>query len=154
MSPRAACRLAQLGVAAYDYAGGKLDWLGRGGAYEGTGDLVARHLEPAVTCGIDETVGALAARAKSAPMCVVVTADGVVIGVVDRGGLEHHTDARVGEVTRFGPTTVRPSEERHALDERMSAKGVDHILVTDPDGRLLGLYRRLRHGLARDGTIA
>jgi len=116
MSPRAACRLEQLGVTAYDYAGGKMDWLAHGLPYEGTADFVSRHLADASAMG------------------VVTTPGGVVAGVRDGDG-EH------GGV-KYGPTTVRPSEERSALDERMARRHVDRILVTDPEGRLLGAYER------------
>jgi hypothetical protein len=40
-----------------------------------------------------------------------------------------------------GPTTIRPSEELSAVRQRMSERHVPHLLVTTPDGELLGLIR-------------
>lgn len=115
MSSRAACRLEQLGVTAYDFAGGKMEWLAHGLPYEGTADLVSRHID-------------------DAPRSDVVTATGgVVIALRQENG-----------ETKFGPTTVRPSEERDELEKRMAKRDVDRILVTDPSGRFLGTYRRGR----------
>ncbi|SFQ72722.1 CBS domain-containing protein [Amycolatopsis arida] len=41
-----------------------------------------------------------------------------------------------------GPTTVRANEPLQPLVERMTRADVDGILVTDPEGRLLGLLDR------------
>jgi CBS domain-containing protein len=141
MSPRAAWRLEQLGFTEVsDYAGGKMDWLAHGLPFEGDADLVGPHLRPVPTCRPDELVAAVAERVGAAAMCVVVTADDVVMGVLDEHALAHHGDARADEVATFGPTTVRPSEERSALEKRMHANHVPRLLVTDPTGRLLGVY--------------
>ena len=120
MSSRAACRLEQLGVTAYDYAGGKMDWLAQGLPYEGTADLVSRH------------------ASEELPDDVVTTADGIVVAV-RRDGKE-----------KFGPATVRPSEERGELDKRMDKHDVHRILVTDPSGRFLGTYHRRSGGTSSE----
>src|SRR5437764_12689635 len=141
MSPRAAWRLETLGFTdAADYSGGKMDWLAYALPFEGTADLVGAHLDEVLTCGLDERVADVAARLGDAGGCVVTMDDGVVFGVLDAHALAHHGDLRAGEVAAFGPTTVRPSEERTHLDERMRKRGVEEMLVTDPDGRLLGAY--------------
>lgn len=143
MSRRAACRLIQLGASeVFDYAGGKLDWLAHGLDYDGDADLVGRHLADVATGAPDERVDAVASRVGGDNLCVVVAEDRTVLAVLTEHALLDHRDAIAGEVASFGPTTVRPSEERHRLDERMAAKDVTRILVTDPSGRLLGLYRR------------
>jgi CBS domain-containing protein len=56
---------------------------------------------------------------------------------------------------RIGPPTVRASEELAPLVERMSAREIDSILVTDPDGRLLGVMVRTdaEGVLARPGRL-
>jgi CBS domain-containing protein len=52
-------------------------------------------------------------------------------------------DARVEEVMEEGPTTTRADDDLERLTSRMRARSVASILVTDPDGRLIGvLYRR------------
>jgi hypothetical protein len=42
---------------------------------------------------------------------------------------------------RAGPATIRPSEDLSAVRHRMSEGHVQHLLVTTPDGELLGLIR-------------
>lgn len=126
-----------------DYAGGKLDWLAHGLPYEGTADLIARHVRPVDTCAPETLVGDLARTLGPEPFCVVCWPDGTVVGILEEPAFRDHGDQRAGSVVPFGPTTVRASEERRPLDERMAKRGRDRILVTDPRGRLLGLYRRL-----------
>ena len=41
-----------------------------------------------------------------------------------------------------GPTTERPSEPLEALVQRMQQKRVSSIVVTTPDGKLVGVLRR------------
>ncbi len=52
------------------------------------------------------------------------------------------SDAPVEEAMRSGPTTIRANEPLEPLLERMKTAGADGILVTDPEGRLLGLLDR------------
>src|SRR2546421_545360 len=111
MSPRAAWRLDALGFAdVADYAGGKMDWLAHGLPYEGSADLVGRHLVDVPTCGPEDTVADVAESIERAGVCVVVMDDGIVYGVLDAHAAEHHPDLAAGDVAAFGPTTVRPSE--------------------------------------------
>ena len=141
MSPRAAWRLEQLGFAdVADYAGGKMDWLAHGLPYDGVADLVGRHLRAAPTCEPHERVGDVADRIDDGGLCVVVSPGRIVVGVLDAHALADHRDRQAEDVAALGPTTVRPSEERHALEERMAANHVDRIVVTDPGGHLLGVY--------------
>lgn len=48
--------------------------------------------------------------------------------------------AKVGTVMRCGVTTVRPSEDAPALAHRMGHAGVTRVVVTRPDGTLVGLF--------------
>jgi CBS-domain-containing membrane protein len=48
--------------------------------------------------------------------------------------------AEVGTVAQFGVSTVRPSEDAAALAHRMSHKEVTRVVVTRPDGTLIGLF--------------
>jgi hypothetical protein len=41
---------------------------------------------------------------------------------------------------RFGVSTVRPSEDAEALAHRMGHAGVTRVVVTRPDGTLVGLF--------------
>src|SRR6266540_322570 len=99
MSPRAACRLEQLGFPeVYDYTAGKADWLAHGLETEGeqAGVLRARHAVRAdvVTASIEEPVGEVRARVAASPygFALVVAADGTVVGrlrAAPRSGRAH-----------------------------------------------------------------
>lgn len=144
MSPRAAWRLETLGFDAHDYVAGKQDWLAYGLAFDGYAVLAGEHVTADIgTCSIDDRLGGVRDQLASAPfgMLVVLNADGVVLGRLDRGAMGAGDDA-VGTLMYEGPTTVRPSEELAPLAERMRRAGVDGVLVTRSDGTLLGLLER------------
>lgn len=146
MSPRAAERLTQLGFTdVYDYVPGKVDWMaaglpreGRSAHTSGTGD-VAESTVP--TCHYSAPAADTYQRMRVAghDMCVAVDEDSVVTGVVYRGEEEEAGEKSVEHVMRPGPTTVRANEPLEPLLERMEKAQVETILVTDPEGRLLGL---------------
>jgi rhodanese-related sulfurtransferase len=142
VSPRAAWRLEYLGFTdAYDYAASKMDWLARGRDYEGTADLVTRHLERDVArCAPATPIEEVRAEIDRRGLCVVVNEAGVVFGVVDTKTLAARQGATAEDVMRPGVSTVRPSEERDKLDERLTNHKVQRIVVTDLEGKLLGLY--------------
>ncbi|MDA8295243.1 MAG: CBS domain-containing protein [Actinomycetota bacterium] len=149
MSPRAACRLETLGFrAVYDYTAGKSDWLAAGLPTEGPSSATPRpgHLArtPVPTCGFDETVATARERAMAAgeDRCVVVSERGVVLGVLDAARLAGDEDAIVQCTMREGPPAVRAHEELGALLDRMNVRESAKILVTDPDGRLVGMLHR------------
>lgn len=75
-------------------------------------------------------------RTKGSDRAVVTVADSVVIGLVERGAVEDaDPGTRVERVMTLSPTTVRPSVEYATLQEQ----GDEHVLVTTPDGRLVGM---------------
>lgn len=149
MSPRAACRLETLGFSAvYDYTGGKADWLGAGLPTEGPG---ATRLRPGAiartdvpTCGLTETVAAARSRVETSgeDRCVVLSDTGVVLGTIDDSTLTGDGERPAGDAMRPGPATVRANEDLRALLGRMRNREVRAILVTDPDGRLIGSLHR------------
>jgi CBS-domain-containing membrane protein len=151
MSPRAACRLTHLGFErVYDYVPGKADWVAAGLPREGrsaqlpnAGDLVHRHTP---TCHFrDRAVDApRLMHAHDVNFCVAVTKDNVVLGMVYRDEVQDGDAKTIEQVMRPGPTTIRASEPLEPLVERMTRVHVDAILVTDPEGRLLGLLDRRR----------
>jgi rhodanese-related sulfurtransferase len=140
LGPRAAYWLELQGFRVKLYDAGKMDWLSNGLPYEGDADLIARHLQRLPIGASDETVAAIAERAGDAPLAAVVGPDGVLVGVLDSQALSSPGDRPATTVMAFGPSTVRPSEERAKLDERMTKKHVKGIVVTDTCGRPLGLY--------------
>lgn len=141
MSPRAAWRLEQLGYEAYDYVGGKMDWLSFAWPYEGDADLIVSRLREVPSVGSDATIDDARSLRDEAPGIVVVVNDvDVVLGLLDADSLEAEKTLTVSECMVEGPTTVRPSEEVAALGHRMQHAGAESVLVTRPDGRLLGAF--------------
>ena len=72
---------------------------------------------------------------------LAVNPAGVVMGAACRDDLQSApAAAEVGTVARFGVSTVRPSEDAAALAHRMSDQEVTRVVVTRPDGTLIGLF--------------
>jgi CBS domain-containing protein len=149
MSPRAAWRLESLGFAAvYDYAAGKADWLGWGLPREGrlaqapTVGEVARRDVP--TCGLTDWVADAKTQAQAAGFaaCVVVNERRIVLGLLLSQELDADPAATAEQVMRAGPTTYRPNVLAHQAGARMRERRVDALIVTTPDGTLVGLLRR------------
>jgi predicted transcriptional regulator len=156
MSPRAAWRLEQLGFAeVYDYVPGKSDWTAAGLPREGAsadipqaGDIVDRKVP---TCGPHESLGDVLDRlpAGADGLCVVVNEANVVLGTlylrdVDDLRRAARDGATAERAMRPGPSAVRANEQVGPLVERMRDADVRRVLVTDPEGRLLGLFDRQR----------
>ena len=146
MSPRAAWRLERLGFTdVYDYVAGKADWLaaglpteGKGSAVPGAGSDARRDV---ATCLPDDSVAAARQRVATSQWdrCVVVNEARVVLGVLDEQALTGGDDVIAEAVMRLGPTTVRADEDLASLHQRMQARRTAAVLVTDPDGRLIGV---------------
>lgn len=78
-----------------------------------------------------------------ADFCVVVNDEGIVLGRLRRESWNAPDDSPVEQVMEEGPTTIRPDEDLDSLAMRMLDRNVDSVLISDPDGRLLGvLYRK------------
>ncbi len=131
----------------YDYVAGKKDWgsygLPRAGTNvpERTAGDVARDVP---ICTLDERLTDVRERVRAAgwDTCVVINEQRVVLGRLGRKALAADTDESVEEAMARGPSTVRPSIGTDALLERIGAPNLTSILVTTPDGRLVGLALR------------
>jgi CBS domain-containing protein len=146
MSPRAAWRLAQLGFEqVYDYTAGKIDWIAAGWPTSGPGPVEPRVLtaiDPNVpTCEPDESVSAVRRRlVPEVTTCVVVNDRRIVAGRLEHlDSIDPHDSREVSQLMRSGPSTIRPSERLNAVRDRMRARNVSQLLVTTPDGELLGV---------------
>ena len=148
MNARAAWRLEHLGFpTVYRYAPGKADWLAAGLPTEGRrantprAANVARRDAP--TCSPDEEVAEAAQRARRAgwDTCMVVNDERVVLGRLRGAALDTTDERPVDEVMEEGPTTTRADDDLGALVARMGRRNVRAIVVTDPDGRLVGVLR-------------
>jgi CBS domain-containing protein len=146
MSPRAACRLATLGYDAYDYAPGKVDWMAHARPLEGTdadhpwaqtlmrGDVA--------TCTLDEPPDEVARKIDATPygFALALSPGRVVLGRVRRSRL---ADARasIEAAMEPGPSTIRPHTTIEDLATRLARSEVRTLVVTDPEGTLLGVLR-------------
>src|SRR5712692_7102042 len=148
MSPRAAWRLERLGYGPlYDYGWGKVDWLAAGLPTEGSGPHERRALnviQTAVTCEPTTALREVAERAKVAgvPSVLVVNEERIVLGRVKFSDELGATDGTAEDAMQPGPATVRAHEPLEPLLERMAKRGVTEIVVTTPEGQLLGVVRR------------
>ena len=145
MSPRAAWRLEALGYGeVYDYVAGKADWIAAGLATEGSSTHPPRVAEATdrsvATCGPAEVVADVMTRVGlSGALCVVVNDQRVVQGRLRLDRLDP-TDTRPAEqAMEPGPATVRADADLAETTERMLRRGVANLIVSDPDGVLLGV---------------
>ena len=89
----------------------------------------------------DATVGEASDAVHEPYDFVLVThATGVVLGkVLGRHLYGTPDDVSLGEILVEGPTTVRADEHLPDLLERMEAAQTGSVIVTTPEGRLLGM---------------
>ena len=149
MSPRAAWRLEGLGFEkVYDYVPGKADWFASGLPREGRlaslptiGDAARRDVP---TCAPAERIGAVRERVRKVGWnrCVVVSKERVVLGLLREKELACDPEAVAEEVMRNGPATLRPNEPVGKIAKRMRERRASSVLVTNSDGRLVGLLYR------------
>lgn len=149
MSPRAACRLETLGYDAYDYAPGKVDWMAHGLPVEGS--LAARPTalslirEDIATCALEDRADDVEQRIDGTAygFALALSRSGVVLGRVRRSTLEGaDSSARVEAVMEPGPSTIRPHLTIEELSGRLARSDARTLIVTDPEGKLLGVVRR------------
>lgn len=147
MSPRAACRLATLGYDVYDYAPGKVDWMAHGLPIEGTGAGRTTALtlirEDVATCGLDDSAEEVARRIDATPygFALALSPGRVVLGRVRRSRLAQARES-VEALLEPGPSTIRPHTPIEDLAARLARSEVRTLIVTDPEGKLLGVVRR------------
>ena len=149
MSPRAAWRLESLGFTkVYDYVAGKSDWIAGGLPVEGELANVPRAIDvvkrDVPTCGPFDRIGDISDQVEGAreDVCVVTNDEGIVLGRLRRRALSSDRGKAVHEVMESGPTTTRADDELQGLVERLRGASVESILVTTPEGRLLGVVYR------------
>ncbi len=84
------------------------------------------------------------ARAQAAGLdaCAVVNERRVVLGLLRGRELGADPGATAEQVMQAGPTTYRPDVPARQAGARMRERQVDALLVTTPDGTLVGLLRR------------
>jgi CBS-domain-containing membrane protein len=132
----------------FDYKPGKADWAANGLPVERTltaepwaRDVMRRDLS---TCKLDERLGDVYQRttAVGKDVCIVVGDENVVLGRLSRDRWQRDPDACVGDVMEEGSATKRPDTPLKTLVPRMVERKVEHVLITDPEGRLVGILYR------------
>jgi CBS domain-containing protein len=148
MSARAACRLATLGFQhIYDYTPGKTDWIARALPVEGEQADRPRAIDFArtdvVTCRLDDPIADVRARVQASPygFALVTSDEGVLLGRLRRTALTDNS-AVADTAMEPGPSTTRPDIAPDALRQRFQQRDLTTALLTDPDGRLLGVVLR------------
>ncbi len=149
MSPRAACRLDTLGFEhVYDYLPSKVDWLARGLPTEGenagqtrAGDLVR---DDVVTCRPDSRMADVRPRVEASPysFAFVTTEDGTLLGRLRKTALAADPQAVAEQAMEPGPSTVRGHLSAEKIAARMTQGELNTVVVTSPEGTLLGVVRR------------
>jgi CBS domain-containing protein len=162
MSPRAAWRLESLGFTqVFEYVAGKADWLAFGLPSEGRdadtlrAGQIARRDVP--TCSLRERIDEIRDRVETAGWdeCLVVNEQHIVLGRLRGAALAAPAETMAEAIMEPGPTTTRPDEPLTNLVPRLRDRHVERIIVTTPDGRLVGVAERqvAEHALAdREGT--
>jgi Mg/Co/Ni transporter MgtE len=80
---------------------------------------------------------------------LVVNDERVLLGRVRRSALETAAQDATAEVLMEpGPSTVRPNTPADELTERLVSQELKTAIVTDPQGRLLGVFSRANAAIA------
>lgn len=149
MSPRAACRLATLDYDVYDYPAGKIDWMAHGLPMDGEAARRPTALtlvrDDVATCTLDDRVADVARviGASEYGFALVLASDRVVLGRVRGSRLaDTEPDARAEVLMEPGPSTIRPHLRVEDLAGRLATTTGATLIVTDPEGVLIGVVRR------------
>jgi CBS-domain-containing membrane protein len=98
------------------------------------------------TCALEEPAAEVAQRIDASPyqFALAVSAGSVLLGRVRRSRIaDAGSSAHAEDVMELGPSTVRPHRPAEELATRLASGDVRTLIVTDPEGRLLGVVRRV-----------
>ena len=140
----------------YDYTLGKADWLAAGLPTTGKGGRPSRAIDAidshVPTCTPDERIVDVAARLGDleSPVCVVINDRRVVQGRLRVDRVDRADTRTAGDVMEPGPATIRADADLAQTRERMTSRNATSLIVTTPEGVLLGLLQN-RPGRQDDG---
>lgn len=147
LSARAASRLESMGFQeVYRYTAGKADWLAAGWETEGAQAKKPRlkqMLQKEVpTCSLRERLEDVKSRRRpNQEFCVVVNDRNIVLGIVDGEVWDANPQARIVDVMKPGPRTLRPDMDPKDALKSMHNAEMESAIVTTSDGELLGVIR-------------
>jgi hypothetical protein len=127
---------------------GKVDWLARDLPREGSNASAPRVADFArhdvVTCGLSDLVDTIAPLVAASPyaFALVLSDSGVLLGRLGERALRADPGTRAEQAMEPGPSTVRAHVEPDTLVGRLDRRRLSTAVVTDPEGRLLGVVRR------------
>lgn len=132
----------------YDYVPGKVDWLAHNLEVEGeeadppTAGRLMR--DDVVRCGpTDRPADVIELIERSPyPFALVTSAGGVLLGRVRASMLDPGSEPPVGDVMELAPSTVRPHRSPESVIKQLAEKDLRWAIVTDAEGRLLGVAWR------------
>lgn len=98
----------------------------------------------APTCRLTDRLDAARERASARGWdeSIVVNDERIVLGRLRFDRIDAASETAVGQIMEPGPTTIRPNEPLARLAPRLREKQVARIVVTTPDGRLVGVVER------------
>jgi Mg/Co/Ni transporter MgtE len=94
------------------------------------------------SCSPHELIGEIKQRLQETPFCAVVDSNNVVLGLLhgDAWGVDDNT--RAEDVMSLAPITFRPNRAIEQAKEYFSSHDIETSLVTNPDGKLIGMAFR------------
>jgi CBS domain-containing protein len=128
---------------------GKADWRARGLPREGEKAAEPRAVDFAhqdvVTCRLHDPVGDARERVEESPygFAFVVADGGLLLGRLRKAALDGDPAATAESVMEPGPSTVRADTPPGRLRERLERSRLTTAVISDPEGRLLGVVRRV-----------
>ena len=127
---------------------GKSDWLARG--LPSDGELASRPTagscahDDVVTCRLADPVGPVRDQIEASPygFALVVSEGGVLLGRLRRSALDGDPQASAESLMDPGPSTVRADTPAAELAQRLRERELKTAVVSDPEGRVVGVARR------------
>jgi CBS domain-containing protein len=129
---------------------GKADWLAYGLPVEREKPespmLIDRMEHQAPTCRLDEPIGNIKRRAQKEgfALCPVVNEEGIVLGALSEDEWNADPATPAERVMEPDPVTLRPNVSAQNAIEYLDRNERNAILITSPDGKLMGVFKRQR----------
>jgi predicted transcriptional regulator len=147
LSSRAAWRLETLGFdKVFYYKPGKADWLACGLPVEKEkpeATVLDRMTKQIPTCHLNDSVSEASERAEKLGwnICPVINEKRIVLGLI-REEMWKNRAGSVEQCMETAPTTLRPNYTIDDATEFLNKQGMDAVLITTSDGKLMGVLKR------------